>query len=318
MKNQLSRPRMKCLAIALFGFVPVAAAAGTADPTGLSELVFQIVVYGPLVLLVAFGMTVGAAMGGFARGIRGALEGGGGGAIAGAIIYVIGYSVLRARSDDRLKEESVLRARHGEVVAACTAELSGVNEEYLVDSVVLKNGVFDGEKVTSLIVDQGLKFVELEAGPLPVVAEKGEARWGIRTEEGATFLVDRSLAYLRFSMGTEGDLQCDQRATKIFSMNRAVPLPADACIRIDHVAESFATHTIKLRQDSRSTYPHWALVEQATGNELLALATSDSNTNQTRENASGRPGVKQVRFGEVSCHDPYYSILNALYRSQEN
>lgn len=94
------------------------------------------------------------------------------------------------------------------------------------------------------------------------------------------------------------------------------PFFPNACIRVEPVSESVATHTINLREDQRSGFRHWALVERATGNELVALATNDATSSSLGRQTSDARELKRVRFGKVNCRDPYFSMLNTLHGSQ--
>jgi hypothetical protein len=307
-------------------FPPLLREPALGDPVGVSILIYYVVVFLPLFLLVLIGAVAGSIQGGRKGGLSGAFSRGAVGAIVGLVIYLIGYNYLRVGSERMREAKREHRVKQEAAVAACVAQLSTVQAQYSTESIVVESGEIERATLISLLGDQGLKFIELKTGWLD--AQSGSAgRWGVRTFGSNVFngetladpvyLAEPNVAYLRFSLGRKGEMPCDEQAAKMFGLDRPrAPFAPEACIRVESISEPAATHTIKLRKDAGSKFSSWALVEQGTDKMLFGLATADAPNSPGRENARDARELKQVRFGEVGCRDPYFSMLRTLYRSQ--
>lgn len=191
-------------------------------------------------------------------------------AITSPILVPIYKSSARASASDRLKQEAT---------AACQQEAREFPGPFLVDGLLDETGGLSGDDVVTLLRERRFPFVEIR---LPV-----SDRFKANNHSRLVFL--QSQDFLRIALAPADSPECFIPASypeHFFS--RALPFLPSSCVQISPVAQSTASHVLKLEpSDKGDQYVRVVLREQASG-KLLAAFT-DAGPGQWQANGPFTP-----------------------------
>lgn len=207
-------------------------------------------------------------------------------------------------------------------IAQCAGEIKNVADEYNIESLLLDANVVDQFTLKNLLGDRGVRSVELKASQLKGQNKERDS-WGVVAVSGdqsSRIEVDTDSQYVRFDLANKGDPLCSTAYG--FSVGRNgphSPFAPNTCLRATPDKKSLATHAIKAVPSNDGTrFIRWSLVEQSTGNVLVALTSSDSPSSPHRQEGGAENEWKLAKFGVVSCRQPYFSLTNALRGVPQN
>jgi hypothetical protein len=239
--------------------------------------------------------------------------------LAGAVLACLSTSLaMRAiiftppPSADGIKARAEAE-RHMHAAAQCEGELRQIDDEYIVDSLLLDTNFSEINTIERLLGDSGIRFVELKANRFKLPYDEAE-RWGVWLlpgNGGKTYDVNPDTKYVRFELSKAGDPHCDASSHNRLDIKLQAPFAPDACIRVTTDQKSLASHAIKALPATDGTdFIRWTLLEQSSGNALVALTSSDRPDRP--EGSSGGGKSRSVKYGKISCFGPYFTLPQAL------
>lgn len=207
-------------------------------------------------------------------------------------------------------------------IAQCTSEIQNVSDEYNIGSLLLDANVVDQFTLKYLLGDRGVRSVELRADRLKGRNNERDA-WGVVAVSGdnsSRLEVDADSQYVRFDLAKKGDPLCSTSyGFSVGGNGPDSPFAPNTCLRATPDKKSLASHAIKaLPTNDGTKFIRWSLVEQSTGNVLVALTSSDSPNSPVRQRGGSKNEWKIAKFGEISCRQPYFTLTNALRGVPQN
>lgn len=202
-------------------------------------------------------------------------------------------------------------------IAQCAGEIQNVADEYTIDSLLFDTNIVDQFTLKHLLGDRGVRSVELKAARLKGRNKDERDTWGVVAVSGdgsSRLEVDANSQYVRFDLAQKGEPQCSTSDGFSFGGNGPdSPFAPYTCLRATPDKKSLASHAIKAIPTNDGTgFIQWSLVEQSTGNVLVALTSSDSPNSPVRQRGGSENEWKIAKFGEVSCRQPYFTLTNSL------
>lgn len=207
-------------------------------------------------------------------------------------------------------------------IAQCTGEIQNVADEYYIDSLLLDANIVDQFTLKYLLGDRGVRSVELRADRLNGRNNERDT-WGVVAVSGdssSRLEIDADSQYVRFDLAKKGDPLCSTSyGFSIGENGPDSPFAPNTCLRATPDKKSLASHAIKaLPANDGTGFIRWSLVEQSTGNVLVALTSSDSPNSPVRQGGGSNNELKIAKSGEVSCRQPYFTLANALRGVPQN
>ena len=208
-------------------------------------------------------------------------------------------------------------------IAQCAGEIQNVADEYYIDSLLLDANMVDQFTLKHLLGDRGVRSVELRAGRLKGRNKDERDTWGVVAVSGdssSRLEVGANSQFVRFDLAPKGESLCSNAdGFSVGGNGPDSPFAPNTCLRATPDKNSFASHAIKaLPANDGTGFIRWSLVEQSTGNVLVALTSSDSPNSPIRQGGGSKNEWKIAKFGEVSCRQAYFTLTNALRGKPQN
>lgn len=306
MPSRLPRKSLRLLAVLSLALYASPASAAI----GAAKVVAFALITAALIAAALFGALIGKLIGGRRGGVAGLM--------IGPVALLVAVAVKVGTHDSPRAPEKVATSLRQPIEKDERLGDAGLPAKVLsipADSLLIESGYAKEGAIHTLLGDQGLRFVELQAVRMPALPGEAQSQWGVKSGE-SFFLLPRPENLLRLSLGKQGDPACtDQRDFGLDNDRRELPpFAPEACIRVEVATVARATHALRaVPHTDQQGVPCWSLVDRSSGASLLSPATRDDP--DAPRNAGSGNGTRAPAFGAAACSSVEADVTSLLIGS---